>query len=298
MFSLSYIVVRATTVVVQEVREVAKAKPTSAEGDNSGGKSIQIMEVEWGHITYFILGKTPLVYNQVSEKARRQLVFPSGRKTKADKETNLKHDPVSEYRDSVYMYDREDKPTRLYLPTTMFKAAMGVAALYTSGARKIEVSRALWVEDEDTPVFGTPYMFMCPVKPINAAMDIRTRAILPYWACKITVSHPKRFLNATSTTNLLAAAGIFAGVGDFRPERGKGSYGTFSLVGPDHPKFAELVDNEGKQAQDDGLEVATAYDKGTRDILKWFTAEASRKGKDVPSSSSEDRGKRPPTLKR
>ena len=79
---------------------------------------------------------------------------------------------------------------------------------------------------------------------MNRTPDVRTRAILPRWACQITISYAIPLLKEAQITNLLAAAGFTVGIGDYRQEKGKGSYGQYSLVAPDDANYRDIMENE------------------------------------------------------
>jgi len=55
-----------------------------------------------GRASFWLKGKTPIIFNAMSAKAKHDLLLPKGRKTAAEKAQTLKHDPEEEYRNSVY----------------------------------------------------------------------------------------------------------------------------------------------------------------------------------------------------
>jgi len=199
---------------------MAKAK-TDAE--------ISIMEIKQGEIEFCIKSTSPLIYHRMGEKAKRELLFPKGRKTAADKATSIKHNPIEEYRDTVYR--SKQKETLLMVPSVMFKAAISSAALDIPGATKAQIGRLVWVMGDEVPVYGVPELLMSTVRSsdMNRTPDIRTRAILPEWACSIRVRYIKPNISEQSIVNLVASAGIITGIGDYRQQKGKTSYGQFEL---------------------------------------------------------------------
>lgn len=241
--------------------------------------SVSVMAVSRGQITYCLRGDMPLIYNQVNEKAKHELLLPAGRKNAAEKQSSLKHDPVAEFRNSVYRHGGNDHPTRFYFPATAFKAALCTAALDMPGTKKAQIGRLVWCEGDRVDVYGIPKLFMAIVRSadMNRTPDVRTRAILPRWACQITVSYAIPLLKEAQITNLLAAAGFTVGIGDYRQEKGKGSYGQYSLVAPDEVEYRDIVENEGREAQDLGLELAEAYDHSSEELLGWYKDEITRR---------------------
>ena len=66
---------------------------------------------------------------------------------------------------------------------------------------------------------------------------------------QITVEFIQPNLTATDITNLLASAGIIRGVGDFRVEKGAGTFGQFcNLVSADDASVKTIM-REGRKAQ-------------------------------------------------
>jgi hypothetical protein len=246
-----------------------KAEPTT---------EVQIMEVGTQSITFCILGRTPLIFNSMSAKAMRELLMPKGRKTTAEKASTLKHDPVSEYRNSMYKLG-DGMPTRLYIPASAMKKAAMTAALDLPGAKKSEVGRLLWVEGDKIPVYGQPKLFMTVVRSadMNRTPDVRTRAILPEWAAQMTVTFNTVKLRSVAVTNLFAAAGITSGVGDFRQEKGAGNFGQFTLSTPGNAKFKSLIAGYGASVQDAAIKTPECWDAESEELLTWYQEEVVRR---------------------
>lgn len=250
----------------------------------SDSTTLEIESVRQGRMEITLLGTTPLVCNRMAEKAKRELLFPAGRKTAADKAASLKHDPLAEYRASVHRLDDAATPTLIGLPATAFKAAMGTAALDLAGARKAQIGRLVYVEGESVAVYGEPRLLLSVVRmaDMGHTPDIRSRAILPSWACQIVVRFVIPVLNETNIANLVTAAGTTVGVGDYRQEKGKGSYGLFEMVDDDDPRFLALQP-DARAIQDRALTDPACYDTDSAELLEWYTGEIRRRG---PRSSS------------
>ena len=108
--------------------------------------------------------------------------------------------------------------------------------------------------------------------------DVRSRAILAEWASLFAVTFVTPNLNETAIANLGAAAGLIVGIGDWRPQKGKGNYGQFRLAGADDAAWKRLVDTAGREVQDAALEDPAPYDIDTAELLEWFGAEKNRRG--------------------
>lgn len=242
--------------------------------------TIQIVEMETQTVTFHVLGTTPIICNRMPEKAWQQLLLPSGRKTAAEKAGSMKHDPLVEYRSSPYRMPQGDHATELSVLATQFKGALRNAALDMPGAKKSQIGRLTTVENERLELFGVPKIFSSITRSadINKTPDVRTRAIVPKWACKVDITYVRPVLNHTIISNLFATAGITMGVGDWRPEKGSGNYGRWKIVDADDPEFLEVIKTGGKAAQLEALENPEAYDDDTEELLSWFNAETKRRG--------------------
>lgn len=239
---------------------------------------IFVTKVEQTELTFFILGTAPLICNRMSEKARMELLLPKGRMTAADKASNLKHNPLAEYRASPYTNSADDAPTRLQLLSSMFKKSMMTAALDLPGAKKAQIGRLVYVVGDRVDLYGKPELMMAVTRSadMNRTPDIRSRAILREWACVITVKFITPIIRETSIANLLVGAGVTAGVGDYRVEKG-GSYGTFEIVDADNVNLTRIL-KLGRKAQDDALADPQCYDDETESLLSWYNSELPKRG--------------------
>ena len=234
----------------------------------------EIVVVERGEATFHLIGDTPLVCNSMSFKAKGELLFPSGRKNAAERATSLKHNPIQEFRDSILRLD-DGAPTLIALPAPAFKGAIRTAALDLPGATKSQIGRLTYVNGYRVPVYGRPEIFMTGVRSadISHTPDIRTRAILPRWACTIIVTFAEPLIRAQMVMRLLAAAGMVCGVGDGRPEKGALDFGTFHIVDAEDAEFLDIVATGARAAQLEAMMEAVPFDVETADLLTWFERE-------------------------
>jgi hypothetical protein len=242
------------------------------------GAEISIMEVQRGEMEFCILGTSPLICNRMAQKAWFELLAPKGRKTAVEKASSLKHDPIQEFRDSPYVLPQG--PTLIGLMASGFKKAMGTAALRTPGVKKTEIGQLVYVPGEFVNVYGIPKVFMAITRSadMNKTPDVRTRAIVPEWACKLSVSFVKPTLREQSIANLLASAGFMSGVGDWRQEKGSGSFGSFKLVSENDPDFQRIIKTQGRDAQQAAMDNPEPYNDETSEMLAWFDVEIKRRG--------------------
>ena len=241
---------------------------------------IEIVEINTGEIEIYVVGKTPLICNRLSEKARRELLLPKGRKNAAEKASTLKHDPLGEFRASPYTLKEETAPTLIALPGSAFKSAGRDAALRMPGGNKTEMGQLTWVTEWNVPIYGIPQIFSTIVRSAdqNRTPDVRTRAILPEWCAVLHYTFVKPMLRETAVVNLLAAGGIICGVGDFRQQKGSGNFGQFRIVAADDADYRRIAKEGGRAAQRAAMDDPTAYDEETEELLSWYDAEAKRRG--------------------
>ena len=245
---------------------------------------ILIQELREQRLVFAVLGRTPIILNRMPAKVMGTLIFPGAPVTMATKRSRLKHDPYEEFQNSPYRIENPDAPTLLAVPASAFKGAIATAALDVEGARKTEIGRRVFVEaDWDgrfVALYGEPKIFTSVTRQadINHTPDVRTRAIVPEWAAVVTVRYPEPALRQPMVQNLFAAAGMVAGVGDWRPEKGSGDFGQFRLVSVDDPDFVRIVGTWGRAAQASAMADPECYDGESRELLSWFDSEAVTRG--------------------
>jgi hypothetical protein len=243
-------------------------------------KTITLPVTEIGQVQFGILGISPYIHSRMSEKAKHELLFPKGRPNQAEKAARLKHEPVEEFRASPYTLKDEDAPTYLATKGDMFKATMRTAAKDLPGVNGEQIGRLVWVEGMYLPLWGNAKLHMAVVRSANQQKtpDIRTRAISEKWATVITVRFVKPLMNEKIVTNLLSTGGQSAGVGDWRTEKGKGTFGQFILINTDELMAHEVMKMD-RAVQIQAMEAAQAFDDETQEMLTWFDAEREERGR-------------------
>lgn len=246
--------------------------------------SIIVTRVEESSLEVVLVGKSPLILNRMSEKAKHELLFPKGRKTAADKAANMKHNPLTEFRASAHIIADASSPTLLAIPAAAPKKSLATAALDMPGAKKAQIGRLSWVPGEYVGIFGVPKLFMSITRSadMNHTPDVRTRCIVPDWAAVLRVNFVTPILNPTIIINLLVASGMYIGLGDWRNEKGAGSFGQFEVMTLAEAKKVESVSKrllQGRDVQMEAMEAAEPYDQETAELLTWFEAETKTRGK-------------------
>lgn len=237
--------------------------------------TLQIDALKQGRVTLRMIGTTPLYFNAMSAKAKRTLLIGGGKKTAAEKK-ELKHDPEQEFRDSVYR--QPSGPTLLGFPAPGVKGAMATAALETPGVTKTSVQRLIFLPQQRINIWGKPFLKMDVVRSADMARtpDVRTRAFLPRWCAEVDIAFVTPTLSVHSVVSLLSNAGVIVGVGDFRQEKGRGSYGTFAVAGDDLGDWSDYwaeVTAEGRAVQEAAMASPEFADEETADLMEMLQDE-------------------------
>ena len=203
-----------------------------------------------------------------------------GKKTAAQRK-EIKHNPEQEYRDSVYK-----KPfgeTLLCFPAPGVKGAMATAALETDGITKTSVQRLIFLPQTHVQIWGKPQLKIDMVRSadMNKTPDMRTRAYLPRWCAEVDIAYVQPTLSAYSIVSLLTNAGSIVGIGDFRQEKGRGSFGTFQVLTEDSMgSFQEEWDElmlEGREVQQEALDNPEYADDQTAELMAFMEEERMRR---------------------
>ena len=143
------------------------------------------------------------------------------------------------------------------------KSAMGTAALVVPGINKTDVNRLVYLPQDQVPIFGIPELRMDVMKQagMSRAPDVRTAGVpaqVGYGGGNPL--YEARVLSRTSVLTLLQNAGIVAGIGDSRQEKGKGSFGAFRVASGDE----DIADLQDLAAQMAAIESPPLANKETR----------------------------------
>lgn len=242
-------------------------------------ETLQIDALKQGRVTLRMIGTTPLFFNAMSAKAKRSLLLGGGKKTAAEKR-ELKHDPEQEFRDSVYRLPGGE--TLLGFPAPGVKGAMATAALETKAVTKTSVNRLIFMPEQRIRVWGKPFLKMDVVRSadMNKTPDVRTRAFLPRWCATVDIAFVTPTLSIHSVVSLLANAGVIIGIGDFRQEKGRGSYGTFAVAGDDLGSWQGVWDEvtaEGRDVQQAAMDAPEFADEDTAALMEILADERIRR---------------------
>ena len=242
--------------------------------------AISIPVIKQGQIKIRLIGQTPMYFNSMSAKAKRDLLVGAGRKTAAEKK-EIKHNPEQEFADSMHTQPKGD--TLLCFPAAGVKGAMATAALETAGVNKTSVNRNIFLPQANINIWGKPSLKIDVVRSadMNRTPDMRTRAYLPNWCAEVEIRFATPNFSARSISSLVKNAGQLIGLGDFRQEKGRGSFGTFSIAGSEdmgeYQEFWEELMEEGRAVQELARDNPECADQETAELMQFLQEERIRR---------------------
>lgn len=198
-------------------------------------EAIQIDRIAAETIRVPIVGTSPLIVHNFSEKSKRQMLeAQQGRKRL--KETR---DPHAEYEAAFYRIADSGGGTRYGFPVTAFKAATtGAARFYgksisMTALRQFMFMRGILTDADPqqlVEIDGEPRMREDVVRlggPSRSA-DLRYRPEFPIWSTTLEVTFVTSSISRQSVLSLIDAGGLGIGVGEWRPEK-RGEFGTYQI---------------------------------------------------------------------
>lgn len=203
---------------------------------------IRIKQLDAETVSVPIVGTSPLIVHNWSEKARKQMLDAMQGKKNPKEVKN----PQAEYEATLYRIYREtparsranSKAVEVYgFPVIAFKAATtGAARFYDKSISMTALRQFLFFKgvitkadpQELVEIVGKPEMREDPVKVGVSGRDLRYRAQFWPWSTTLTVTYVKSSIDKESVLSLIDAGGLGVGVGEWRPER-DGAFGMYQI---------------------------------------------------------------------
>lgn len=251
---------------------------------------IEIVPIIQDSARFGILGRTPLIQNQLSTEAQRELLYPKSKGNAAERKAKLKHDPLREFQDAIHRATNGNLPTLVVMPSRSFTKAIASSAVDIPGASKAAITRLVSIPDAEIAIYGTPVLYMTNVRQagLNKAPDIRTRAVFKRWGAIVELNYVPSLITLSNAAALLSAAGILIGIGDDRREKG-GSMGAYDVVPLDDPTLVALMKTEAKKAQEAAIEDPGFYDAKTEELYSWFQEQVIRRERETQLAVAKKR---------
>lgn len=203
--------------------------------------AIQIKQIDAETILVPIIGTSPLIVHNWSEKAKRQMLD----KMQGRKSPKEIRDPQADYEACLYRIHREGSHDAYGFPVIAFKAAtVGAARFYDKSVSMTSLRQLLFFRGEMTKadrqelveINGEPEIREDMVR-VGMTTDLRYRPMFTEWSATLRVTYVANGIDRASVLSLIDAGGMGVGVGEWRPEK-SGSFGTFAV---DQSRSVEVV---------------------------------------------------------
>lgn len=201
---------------------------------------IRIKQLDAETLSVPIIGTAPLIVNNWSEKARKQMLDNMQGKKNPKEVKN----PQAEYEATLYRIYKEPSRARTVksvetygFPVIAFKAATVSAARFFDKSISMTALRQFLFfkgiltkadHQELVEIKGSPEMREDSVKVGVSGHDLRYRAQFWPWSAVLTVTYVKNSIDKDSVVSLIDAGGLGVGVGEWRPER-RGAFGLYEI---------------------------------------------------------------------
>lgn len=240
-------------------RSITPAIPSPENGERRIHEVVDVPDLKFETVHIPIVGKTPLIVHNWSEKAIRMMLDKQLGKASKGRE---KKNPFEDFKGSLYPVMVDGKQ-RYGLPAPAFKACA------VSGANAVELKmtqmkQAFHVNTYTIPINAPPLVrtpenvankiwteyddeFVTELKSYHAlgigmrrdivrlqtgVADIRFRGWFPTWEAELEVEYNPALISLAQLMNLFRSGGYGVGVGEWRPgapECRSGEYGRFDV---------------------------------------------------------------------
>jgi hypothetical protein len=191
-------------------------------------------------VTIPIRGITPLIINSMSEKAKADLRRSQGIIAEGDEPVKAKKkppkDPQADY--EACLNENRLSDGRNGFPATGFKASLVEGSRYVDGLPMTNAKGIIFVVADDVAagmvaIEGEPKMFEAFPKNSTGVIDIRYRPMYVDWSANLIVRFNADVLTSEYMANLAQLAGMYVGVGAWRPASKmakNGQYGQYEVL--------------------------------------------------------------------
>ncbi len=237
--------------------DVDKPGSTSTEiklgkgrGKTKAALAVTIPAIETSMLEVEIVGTSPLIVNNFSEKSRNELL---GRQMGVAKGKREKKNPFENFKGTFYVMPGKKFPKTVLkrkttesdlgdswpyqkdtfgIPSPAIKNAMISACRFIDGVSMTLVTGAVHVSGFLVPLkYSRVYMREDVVRVgnfPNKVADIRHRAMFTDWSIRVKIVFNSKIFKPEQIINLLENAGFHVGLCEWRPEK-KGQYGMFTV---------------------------------------------------------------------
>lgn len=202
------------------------AEPTAASPSSDEPVEITIQRIERAVVNVPVIGVTPLIMHNWSEKSKRKMLDAQIEGKTSTKRKREPRDPQADYEAAFYRLE-DGRPG---MPAAGFKASIADAARFYEGVTIVSLKTALFVHGvgrtQLVPIEGEVAMREDTPRNASGVSDLRYRPEFWPWSALLVVEYLPTMLSAESVFNLVDAGGR-NGVGDWRPSSPKSKTGTY-----------------------------------------------------------------------
>lgn len=191
-------------------------------------EKISIPEPTIGRVKVTLVGTSPLIMHEWSNKAKQQIREKQQKKAMAKREARK---PEVEYESAKI---KNSKGELAIKAITVKKAIIGAARL-VEGLNMTVLRVVVFVrsDDQETQTIKLRYRKEEMIEDVvridgGRTSDLRYRPYVYDWECDVTVDYNADVLSADQVLNLLKLAG-FGGLCENRPSKSGGDNGTFKI---------------------------------------------------------------------
>lgn len=199
-----------------------------------------IPEINIQRANICLMGSSPLLVNQFSNKAKQEMLDKQTGKSTKQRE---KKDPQAQYEGSLY-HMGENAPAKYGFPSIGFKACACRGAKEMDGLDMTKARTSFHIPGELVPIYGKPEMDTRTVRLAKGMTDIRLRGIFNLWATVLPINYNADVITLAQIVSMFQYGGFGCGVGEWRPEK-KGSLGMFHVVNED--EVAPFIKQHGRK---------------------------------------------------
>ena len=209
----------------------------AAEKSNVIELKVPEMNIQYSDV--ILIGDSPLLVNQFSEKARQEILDKQMGRNSKQRE---KKDPKAQYEGSLYRTEK-DAPSEYGFPSIGLKACACRGAKEMAGMDMTKARTSFHIPGELVSIFGKPEIDERMVRLQGTTADVRFRGIFKEWATRFTIKYNADIVSLEQIVSMFAYGGFGCGIGEWRPEK-KGSLGMFHVA--DEADFKPFLKKYGR----------------------------------------------------
>jgi hypothetical protein len=187
---------------------------------------VEVKELKIAVLNSRIIGTTPLIMHEFSEKSKRQMLEKQQKKAAKKKEIR---NPEAEYEAAKI----KDSTGKLAIKSIWIKKAIVAAARNVDDLPMTILRGAVFVVGDKDGLIPVQYeeekMVEDVVRLSGGTSDLRYRPYLYGWYADVQIEYNADVLSGEQVANLLKIAGFAVGIGERRPGKSGEDYGRFNL---------------------------------------------------------------------